>query len=163
MVFPWNTGDIYSASECINSQRNSAGNSFEMLMLCMAWSGFTTERQKWEFLTDLDTISSQFRIISARKQERTGSNSFDHNNLTLQYKLDNEFELIFVVAFQKILQLAYVDKFLSDVHLEFRDKYKNELVSRANRSFQQYDFLAEFNYILEEAEKWGEKSSEKSK
>lgn len=69
--------------------------------------------------------------------------------------MDNEFELIFVVAYQKILQLAYVDKFLSDIHLEFRDKYKNDLVSRANRSFHKYDFLSEFNFVLEEAEKWG--------
>lgn len=60
-----------------------------------------------------------------------------------------------MVAFQKILQLAYVDKFLSDIHLEFRDKYKNELVSRSSRSFEEYDFLGEFNRILEEAEKWG--------
>lgn len=72
----------------------------------------------------------------------------------MQYKLDNEFELIFVVAYQKILQLAYVDKFLSDVHLEFRDKYKNELDSRASRAFQEYDFMSEFNRILEDAEKW---------
>lgn len=69
--------------------------------------------------------------------------------------MDNEFELIFVVAFQKILQLAYVDKFLSDIHLEFRDKYKNDLVSRSSRSFEQYDFLSEFHRILEDAEKWG--------
>lgn len=74
----------------------------------------------------------------------------------MQYKLDNEFELIFVVAYQKILQLAYVDKFLSDIHLEFRDKYKNELFSRESRGFQQYDFLHEFHQILEDAEKWGE-------
>jgi signal recognition particle receptor subunit alpha len=47
--------------------------------------------------------------------------------LTLQYKLDNEFELVFVVAYQKILQLSYVDKFLNDIHLEFRDKYKTDL------------------------------------
>lgn len=88
-------------------------------------------------------------------QERTGSNSYDHNNLTLQYKLDNEFELIFVVAFQKILQLAYVDKFLSDVHLEFRDKYKNELTTSTSRNYYQYDFLGEFQRILESAEDWG--------
>lgn len=60
-------------------------------------------------------------------QERTGNNSFEHNSLILKYKLDNEFELVFVVAYQKILQLAYIDKFLDDVQLEFRDKYKNEL------------------------------------
>lgn len=26
MVFPWNTGNFYSASQCIDSQRNFAGN-----------------------------------------------------------------------------------------------------------------------------------------
>lgn len=93
-------------------------------------------------------------IRSVILQERTGSNSFDHKSLTLQYKLDNEFELIFVVAFQKILQLAYVDKFLSDIHLEFRDKYKNELTATANRNFQKYDFSGEFHRILEAAENW---------
>jgi len=86
-------------------------------------------------------------------QERTGSNVFEHDGLTLQYKLDNEFELVFVVAFQKILQLAYIDKFLSDVHLEFRDKYKNELTSGS--VFQHYEFLSEFERILAAAEIWG--------
>ncbi|KAG5875102.1 hypothetical protein JTB14_020235 [Gonioctena quinquepunctata] len=60
-------------------------------------------------------------------QERTNVSTFDHNGLLLQYKLDNEFDLVFVVAYQKILQLSYIDKFLNDIHLEFRDKYKNEL------------------------------------
>lgn len=60
-----------------------------------------------------------------------------------------------MVAYQKILQLAYVDKFLSDVHLEFRDKYKNDLDARASRCFQQYDFMGEFHRILEDSEKWG--------
>lgn len=87
-------------------------------------------------------------------QERTGSNSYDHNNLTLQYKLDNEFELIFVVAFQKILQLAYIDKFLSDVHLEFRDKYKNELTTQG-REFNSFNFGENFQRLLEAAEAWG--------
>jgi len=85
-------------------------------------------------------------------QERSGP--FDNDNLTLQYKLDNEFELVFVVAFQKILQLSYVDKFLSDVHLEFRDKYKNEL-RLSNRNFMNYEFEDEFRAILVAAEEWG--------
>lgn len=88
-------------------------------------------------------------------QERSGVNSFTHNNLTLQYKLDNEFELIFVVAFQKILQLSYVDKFLSDIQLEFRDKYKNELSSGIGRSFQTYEFVDEMRQLLSDAEEWG--------
>lgn len=67
-------------------------------------------------------------------QERSGSNSYEHESLRLQYKLDNEFELVFVVAYQKILQLSYIDKFLNDVHLLFRDKYKDEL--KLSRYFQ---------------------------
>ena len=31
-------------------------------------------------------------------QERTGNNSYTHESLTLKYKLDNEFELIFMVS-----------------------------------------------------------------
>lgn len=76
----------------------------------------------------------------------------------MQYKLDNEFELIFVVAYQKILQLGYVDKFLSDIHLEFRDKYKNELnaVATAGRCFgAAFDFGDEHRRILADAEEWG--------
>lgn len=78
--------------------------------------------------------------------------------MTLQYKLDNEFELIFVVAYQKILQLAYIDKFLSDVHLEFRDKYKNELTSQ-ERDFFNFNFGTSFQRVLEEAENWGRQQS----
>jgi len=93
-------------------------------------------------------------IRSVILQERTGSNAFEHNGLALQYKLDNEFELVFVVAFQKILQLSYIDKFLSDIHLEFRDKYKNDLQS-ATKNFQKFDFADAFERILEESENWG--------
>ncbi|XP_058058660.1 signal recognition particle receptor subunit alpha homolog [Anopheles bellator] len=91
-------------------------------------------------------------IKSVILQERSGV--YDHDGLSLQYRLDNEFELVFVVAFQKILQLAYVDKFLSDAHLEFRDKYKNELCVDG-RTYGEFDFGADFRRILERAEKWG--------
>ncbi|KAB0799389.1 hypothetical protein PPYR_07269 [Photinus pyralis] len=85
-------------------------------------------------------------------QERTGSNSFDRDGLTLQYKLDNEFDLVFVVAYQKILQLSYVDKFLNDIHLEFRDKYKNDLTNTT--CFREFDFMSTFNETLQAVERW---------
>ncbi|CAO1441202.1 unnamed protein product [Diamesa serratosioi] len=94
-------------------------------------------------------------IRNVLMQERSGKNTYDHNNLTLQYKLDNEFELIFVVAFQKILQLSYIDKLLSDVHLEFRDKYKNELTNFKVRNFCNYEFSAQFDSLLKNSEDWG--------
>lgn len=105
---------------------------------------------------------SRYLFLSL-SQERSGNNRFDHQNLTLQYKLDNEFELVFVVAYQRILQLAYVDKFLSDVQLAFRDKYKNVLAlgsagsgtDDACRCYHtQFDFGAELRDLLREAEEW---------
>lgn len=56
-------------------------------------------------------------------EERTGN--YQTDQLQIKYHLDNEFELIFVIGYQKFLQLSYVDKFLSDVHLAFRDKYSD--------------------------------------
>lgn len=94
-------------------------------------------------------------------QERGGSNTFTHNNLTLRYKLDNEFELVFVVAYQKILQLSYIDKFLDDVHLEFRDKHKVDL--EKSNFFANFEFEREFQKALKEAEEHGRKVSQQPK
>uniref|UniRef100_A0A182KG01 SRP54-type proteins GTP-binding domain-containing protein n=1 Tax=Anopheles christyi TaxID=43041 RepID=A0A182KG01_9DIPT len=101
----------------------------------------------------LFTPSVNALIKSVILQERSGV--YDHDGLSLQYKLDNEFELVFVVAFQKILQLSYIDKFLSDVHLEFRDRYKNDLRVDNRNYGGDFEFESEFRRILERAEKWG--------
>ncbi|XP_069678488.1 signal recognition particle receptor subunit alpha homolog isoform X2 [Periplaneta americana] len=104
--------------------------------------------------TQIFTPSVNALIRSVILQERTGNNSFEHNALTLKYKLDNEFELVFVVAYQKILQLSYVDKFLNDIHLEFRDMYKTEL--QEGLYFQGFDdFSSHFRAVLNSAEQWG--------
>ncbi|CAM4576911.1 unnamed protein product [Leuciscus chuanchicus] len=93
-------------------------------------------------------------IRSVILQERTGNNSFNHNALNLKYKLDNEFELVFVVGFQKILTLTYVDKFIDDVQLHFRDRYKNELEQRGALKFllNNFEFGEDFHNLLREAE-----------
>ena len=44
-------------------------------------------------------------------------------------------------VYQKILQLSYVDKLIDQVHLVFRDKYKNEL---ATGPYQRMNFGADF-------------------
>lgn len=81
--------------------------------------------------------------------------------MSLQYKLDNEFDLVFVVAYQKILQLSYVDKFLNDIHLEFRDKYKNELSD--GKFYQNFNFLDTYNATLRDAEKWSQLQAKQPK
>jgi signal recognition particle receptor subunit alpha len=58
-----------------------------------------------------------------------------------------------VVAYQKILQLSYVDKFLNDIHLEFRDAYKNEL--QLQQFGGKFEINEMFNSILKSAEDWG--------
>lgn len=98
------------------------------------------------------TPSVNALIRSVILQERTGNHTFEHESLRLQYKLDNEFELVFVVAYQKILQLSYVDKFLNDIHLQFRDKFKNELES--SQWFSNFDFQQNYNNVLVAAEQW---------
>lgn len=92
-------------------------------------------------------------IRSVILQERTGNHTFEYDSLRLQYKLDNEFELVFVVAYQKILQLSYVDKFLNDIHLEFRDRFKNELEN--SKWFYNFEFQNNYEQVLAMAEQWG--------
>lgn len=103
------------------------------------------------------TPSVNALIKSVILQERSGNKTFEHESLRLQYKLDNEFELVFVVAYQKILQLLYVDKLLNDVQLLFRDKYKDDL--RAGNFFQEFDFGNWYQKALVSAETWAKTQS----
>ena len=50
------------------------------------------------------------------------------------------------VVYQNILKLAYVDKLLDQVHLVFRDRYKNEVVGGAYGT--QMDFSQEFKVCV---------------
>ncbi|XP_014673132.1 PREDICTED: signal recognition particle receptor subunit alpha-like, partial [Priapulus caudatus] len=94
-------------------------------------------------------------------QERTGSNTFGYDGLTLQYKLDNEFELVFVVAYQKILQLSYIDKFLDCIHLEFRDKYKDDLLE--GNTIGNFSFADEFTRVLRSVEEMSKRKAKAPK
>lgn len=94
-------------------------------------------------------------------QERSGDNQFTHENLTLKYKLDNEFELVYVVAYQKILQLSYIDKFLDAIQLEFRNKYKDDLLNGPVTC--NYNFRQDFDRILFEVEEAAKKQVQKGR
>ena len=66
-----------------------------------------------------------FYILSTGKSDR--KNVFESGSLALRYKLDNEFELVFVLGYQKMLPLTYLDKLLDEIQLRFRDKYAQVL------------------------------------
>lgn len=47
--------------------------------------------------------------------ERNGIDLFYHERINIQFKLDNEFELLFIIAYQEMVKLASVDKLLDQV------------------------------------------------
>ncbi|KAI6171075.1 Signal recognition particle receptor subunit alpha-like protein [Aphelenchoides bicaudatus] len=69
-------------------------------------------------------------ITDVLLQQRNVS-SFKQDGVTLKYKLDNEFDLIFLVVYQSVVQMSYADKLLTEVNLRFRDMYKNVLGTEA--------------------------------
>ncbi|KAI1287020.1 Signal recognition particle receptor subunit alpha -like protein [Halotydeus destructor] len=77
---------------------------------------FTTVNQAF-------TASLNKLIRTVILEERT--EQMQYETLALQYRLNNEFDLVFVVGYQKMLSLSYIDKFLDDVQLAFRDKYND--------------------------------------
>jgi len=80
-------------------------------------------------------------------EERTGQ--YQTDQLMLKYQMDNEFELVFVVGYQKLLQLSYVDKFLNDIQLSFRDKFSDfDLKKILNISFSRQ--ASKFRKVLSE-------------
>ncbi|RWS11768.1 signal recognition particle receptor subunit alpha-like protein [Dinothrombium tinctorium] len=111
-------------------------------------------------------------VILEERRER-----FTCDQLALEYRLDNEWELVFVVGYQKMLSLSYVDKFLDDVQLAFRDKFnvfdlrkylmmkENVAVNRSNEellpSYNVVDFFTEYNRIYNKCCKYQQNAPQK--
>jgi len=102
-------------------------------------------------------------IKSVLLQEMAAKNSTYETGgtLALKYKLDNEFELVFVAGYQKMLPLLYLDKLLDEIQLRFRDKYLQDL--KQSSFFRSFEFAAEFDEEKRSAERWSmRKEKEKS-
>jgi len=114
----------------------------------------------WCFQSTKELFASSVNALvkSVLLQERTGVSSFAHQSWTLKHRLDNEFDLVFVVGFQKILQLFYVDKLLDDVQREFRDKYENPLTEKKYWQ-QRFSFDSRFGQLQSSAEQWGQQQN----
>lgn len=57
-------------------------------------------------------------------EERAGTDSYYKDNYALKWTFANELDLVFVVAYQKILQLAYIDELLETVKRMFLETHK---------------------------------------
>jgi len=97
----------------------------------------------WEAFTP--TINEL--IKSVLLQERAVKrNYWESGQLALRYKLDNEFELVFVIGYQKMLNLTYLDKLLDEIQLRFRDSFQDDL--KSSKYFQDFSgFTSEFSKI----------------
>ena len=65
------------------------------------------------------------------------------------------------MGYQKILQLSYIDKFLSAIQLEFRDKYKDELKNGSIAG--SFDFRQDFDRILFDIEQASRKEAQRGR
>jgi len=108
----------------------------------------------WETFTP--TINELIRCVLL--QERAGRTNYwerPGGQLALKYKLDNEFELVFVLGYQKMLALAYLDKLLDEIQLRFRDMFLESL--KAGDVFRDFSsFGGEFPRVLKLVEKQSE-------
>ena len=78
---------------------------------------------------------------------------YENGSLALKYKLDNEFELVFVVGYQKMLPLLYLDKLLDEIQLRFRNRFTSDLREKNFFGLGVYDgFTKEFMQTLQGVE-----------
>merc|ERR1712112_749890 len=68
---------------------------------------------------------------------------------------DNEFELVFVLGYQKMLTMTYLDKLLDEIHLRFRDMFLDHL--KAGDVYSDFScFGGEYSKVLRVVEKEAE-------
>ena len=84
--------------------------------------------------------------------------------MALKYKLDNEFELVFVVGYQKALPLLYLDKLLDEIQLRFRDRFTEDLTEKNFFGVETFaSFSDEFKSTLTLVEKRSKEAHEAKK
>ncbi|KAN0022899.1 hypothetical protein ACTFIU_005640 [Dictyostelium citrinum] len=88
-------------------------------------------------------------------EERSAETSFQIDSYSLKWTFSNEFDLIFVVVYQKIFTLLYIEELLTTVKKRFIKMYKDLLLKlKESSDFIIVDKFQEFNFevILEEVE-----------
>ncbi|EDV46094.1 signal recognition particle receptor subunit alpha homolog [Drosophila erecta] len=80
------------------------------------------------------------------EERNTEAKYFEEDHLAVQFKLDNELDLVYAAIFQKVIKLNYLDGFLADMQVAFKEKYGDI------RLGDDYDFDREYQRVLGAAE-----------
>ncbi|EDX02017.1 signal recognition particle receptor subunit alpha homolog [Drosophila yakuba] len=80
------------------------------------------------------------------EERNTEAKYFEEDHLAVQFKLDNELDLVYAAIFQKVIKLNYLDGFLADMQTAFKEKYGDI------RLGDDYDFDREYRRVLSAAE-----------
>ncbi|CAO3590740.1 unnamed protein product [Absidia cylindrospora] len=81
-------------------------------------------------------------------EERAGTDTYIKDTYALKWTFANELDLVFVVAYQKILQLSYIDELLETVKRLFIDTFKDTVVSDQGIYGDYSPFDDMFNKVL---------------
>lgn len=70
--------------------------------------------------------------------------------MAVQFKLDNELDVVYAAVFQKVIKLNYLDNFLADMQSAFQEKFSG--IAAQERLAIDYEFEQEFRMVLSAAE-----------
>ncbi|RIB27115.1 SRP54-type protein [Gigaspora rosea] len=79
-------------------------------------------------------------------EERGGANNYVKDSYNIKWTFANELDLVFVVAYQKILQLAYIEELLATIKKFFCEKFAEFI--RDTTKLHKYTFDDDFDSIL---------------
>jgi len=126
-------------------------------ILLWCFKGADLLQKDWDAFTP--AVNSFIKTVLLQEKSGNRTSQFESGSLALKYRLDNEFELVFIAAFQKMLPLLYLDKLLDEIQLLFRDKFSKHLQENQLFSPAYNTFSPIFDATLKKVESTTKKSS----
>jgi len=115
-----------------------------ILLWCFKGAGIL--QREWDAFSP--SVNTFIKTVLLQEKSGNKTSTFESGSLAMKYRLDNEFELVFIAAYQKMIPLLYLDKLLDEIQLRFRDRFAFELKSHAFSSTSLYQaFTSEFEKV----------------
>merc|ERR1712179_262894 len=119
-------------------------------ILLWCFKGADLLQKDWDAFTP--AVNSFIKTVLLQEKSGNRTSQFESGSLSLKYRLDNEFELVFIAAFQKMLPLLYLDKLLDEIQKLFRDKFASALQENNWFSNEYTKFSTIFDSTLKKVE-----------